>query len=74
MMPSRNKEQVEFWINVVLEEGIDEEGRKVRKTQWQKYNKSLELGSVQKPKNKNVIAFEWREKSPIEKVFGMFDN
>lgn len=73
-MPSRNKEPVEFWINVILAEEIDEYGRKLRRTQWQKYDKPLELGSIQKPKNQHIIAFEWKEKSPISKIFGMFDN
>ena len=71
-MPSRNKEPVEFWINVVIEEGIDEYGRKLKRTQWQKHNHEIELGSIQKPKNQNIIAFEWKEKSPINKMFDMF--
>ena len=73
-MPSKNKEQTEFWINVIVDEGVDEFGRKYRKTQWKKQDKSIELGSINNPKNKNIIGFEWKEKSPIEKMFGMFDN
>jgi len=74
MIPSRNKEKVEFWINVILEEGIDEEGRNVRRTQWQKCDHSIELGSVQKPKNQHIVGFEWRERTPIQKMFGMFED
>ena len=74
MMPERNKEPIEFWINVVISEDIDQYGRKIRRTQWQKHNKELDLGSINKPKNQEVIGFEWREKSPIQKMFGIFDN
>ncbi len=72
MMPQRNKEPVEFWINVIISEEVDEFGRKFRKTQWQKYNKELDLGSLKNPKNQEVIAFEWRERHPINKMFDMF--
>lgn len=72
MMPSKNKEPVEFWINVVVEEGVDEYGRNYRKTQWQRQDKDIELGSLNKPKNQNVIGFKWVERSPINKMFDMF--
>ena len=74
MIPSKNKEKVEFFIQVITEEGTDELGRRYRKTQWQKCDKPIELGSIQKPKNQNIVGFEWREKSPIQKMFSMFDN
>ena len=71
-MPTRNKEPVEFWINVVVCEEIDEYGRRIKRTKWQKYNKPIDLGSLKNPKNQEVIAFEWKEKSQINKMFDMF--
>lgn len=72
MMPSRNEEKVEFWINVVIEEGIDDYGRKYRRTQWQKCNHEIDLGSLKNPKNQNIVGFDWKEKSQINKMFDMF--
>ncbi len=72
MIPTRNKEPIEFWINVVISEDIDEYGRKIRRTRWERYDKELDLGSLNNPKNQEVIAFEWKEKSQINKMFDMF--
>lgn len=72
MIPSKNKEPVEFWINVIISDDIDENRRRIRRTQWQKHNKPIELGSIQNPKNQEVIGFEWREKNPMTKMLDMF--
>jgi len=73
MMPSSNKEPVDFFINVIIEEGIDEYGRMVRRTQWQKCDHKIELGSMKNPKNEKIIGFKWKERNQMEKLFGLFD-
>jgi len=71
---SKNENPVEFWVEVVIEEYLDEYGRECRKTKWQKSDSPIELGSVKFPKNKNIVGFKWVEQAPTKNFFSLFDR
>ena len=56
----RYDNNAELWIKVVTEQGYDEKGKFVR-TQWQKAEGEVSLGSTKNP-NKEIIAYRWVSK------------
>lgn len=59
-------EKTEVWVNVVVEEWRDEFNRLCRKTAWQKLDAPVSLGSINNPKNKNIIGFKVVDNSGID--------
>lgn len=69
----------EFWVKVVIDEYVDNFGRRMIKTQWQKQEGDLNMGSVKNPQNKQILAVKWVEKQDpnrdefdLRKLFGGF--
>ncbi len=58
--------EAEVWVNVVVEEYRDEFNSLHRKTAWQKLDAPVSLGSVNNPKNKNIIGFKVVDNSGID--------
>jgi hypothetical protein len=54
----------ELWILRVVGTETKEDGTVVRKAQWFKAEDNLSFGSIIKPKNKDIIRFEYREPMP----------
>ena len=53
MLPKGMKAMDEdVFVNAVIEEWTDDQGRNIKKTQWRKLNAPLSLGSMREPKNK----------------------
>jgi len=73
----KEMKDAEIWVQVVVREEIDEFGRKRRFLKWQKLDAPLNLGSVKKPKNQQVVGFKVVDKNPfadidIKRFFGGF--
>ena len=61
----------EIWVNVVVEEFIDDFGRHIRKTMWQKLDHPVSLGSIKDPKHTDIIGFKVVENPNVDiKGFG----
>ena len=73
MEDTEQETETTFWVKRIVEEGVNEEGQRVIKTQWFKMNKPLDLGSVINPKNTDIIAFKWVERQKgIDNFLGGF--
>ena len=60
----------EIFVNVVVEEGMDEFGRSYRKTMWKKLEEPLNLGSINNPREK-IIQIKVTDNSKMD-VSGIF--
>ena len=67
-------DKVEVWVNVVIEQGVDEYGRTYRKTMWKKLEAPLSLGSVNNQPQEKVIQIKTVDTSQpnFSNMFGGF--
>ena len=67
-------DEVETWVNVVIEQGVDEFGRTYQKTQWRKLDAPLSLGSINNQPTEKIIQIKILDKSKpdFQRMFGGF--
>lgn len=61
---------MELQVRVVIGETISPDGKKTLQTQWQKAEGDINIGSVKKPKNKDMVEFRWVRANPLSSLFG----
>lgn len=68
------EEYQELWVQRVIGERIKEDGTIVKYAKWEKAKGDVSLGSINNPKNTDIIAFEYRDFTPINlnNPFGLF--
>ena len=69
MVEFKEIKESKLFVRRIVEEGIDNNGNKYIKSRWFEQIKPLNLGSLSKPKNEDVIEFRFETPKKILENF-----